>query len=196
MAGAYGGGPAIVFFGDSLTAGYGVDPGVAYPALIEKRIREADWDFQVVNSGLSGETAAAGVRRVDWILRRPVAVFVLALGGNDGLRGIPVAETEKNLRAIIETVKERQPAARIVLAGMQAPPNMGPDFTRAFRSMFARLASEESIPMIPFLLEGVGGEADLNLPDGIHPNPEGHKVVAANVWETLAPILREIHGTH
>ncbi len=185
---------AIVFFGDSLTAGYGVDPEQAYPALIDRKIADAGLDFEVVNSGLSGETTAAGARRVDWILRRPVAVFVLALGGNDGLRGVPVQETEENLRRIIETVRQRQPRARIVLAGMQSPPNMGLVFTSKFRAVFPRLAKEYRLPLIPFLLEGVGGVFELNQPDGIHPNPKGHEVMAENIWSILEPVLKEVAG--
>ncbi|MGH8018093.1 MAG: arylesterase [Opitutaceae bacterium] len=189
---ANGTGAAIVFFGDSLTAGYGVEPEQAYPALIQQEIREAGLDFEVVNSGLSGETTAAGARRVDWILRRPAAVFVLALGGNDGLRGVPVEETENNLSRIIETVQKQQPQARIILAGMQAPPNMGLAFTSKFRALFPRLAERYSLPLVPFLLEGVGGVFEYNLADGIHPNPKGHQIVADNIWPILEPVLKEI----
>jgi acyl-CoA thioesterase-1 len=183
---------AIVFFGDSLTAGYGVDPAQAYPALLGERIREAGLDFDVINAGLSGETTAAGARRVDWILRRPVAVFVLALGGNDGLRGVPPEETEANLRRIVAAVRAKQPDARIVLTGMQSPPNMGPEFTEAFREVFPRVAADLGLPLVPFLLEGVGGVPEMNLPDGIHPNPEGHVLIAEEVWRVLEPVLRSM----
>jgi acyl-CoA thioesterase-1 len=187
---------AVVFFGDSLTAGYGLDdPADAFPAVIAGRIAEAGLPFEVVNAGLSGETTAAGVRRVGWVMQRPVAVFVLALGGNDGLRGIPVDESERNLCAIIDAVRRTQPDARIVLAGIEAPPNMGPDFTNAFRDIFPRVAHERELPLVPFLLEGVGGEPSLNLRDGIHPNPAGQKIVAENVWLVLEKVLRDVAST-
>lgn len=186
---------AILFFGDSLTAGYGLDdPALAYPGLIAQRIKAAGLPFDVVNAGLSGETTAAGVRRVDWVMRQPVAVFVLALGGNDGLRGIPIAETERNLQAIIDAVRARSPGIRIILAGMEAPPNMGPDFTREFRAIFPRVAEANGVPLIPFLLEGVGGEPELNQRDGIHPTPEGQRIVADNVWRVLEPVLRSLRS--
>jgi acyl-CoA thioesterase I len=183
---------AVVFFGDSLTAGYGLDPEEAFPGLIANRIKEAGLPFEVVNAGLSGETTAAGLRRSAWILRRPVAVFVLALGGNDGLRGIPVEETERNLQAIIDAVRKAQPDARILLTGMQAPPNMGPGFTEPFRALFPQLAKKNDIALVPFLLEGVAGIPELNQPDGIHPSAEGQRLVADNVWAVLEPMLREI----
>ncbi len=185
---------AVIFFGDSLTAGYGVEREQAYPALIQRRIEEESLPFAVVNAGLSGETTAAGVRRISWILRQPAAVLVLALGGNDGLRGVPPEETERNLQSIIDTVRRVQPEARVVLTGMQSPPNMGPEFTAAFRAIFPRLAAANALPLVPFLLEGVGGEPALNLPDGIHPNPEGHAVIADNVWPALEPLLRKMAG--
>jgi acyl-CoA thioesterase-1 len=183
----------IVFFGDSLTAGYGLDdPAESFPHVIAERIKQAGLPFKVVNAGLSGETTAAGARRVNWILRQPVAVFVLALGGNDGLRGIPPEETARNLQTIIDAVRARSPDARIILAGMQAPPNLGPEFTRAFREVFPRVAQENDLPFVPFLLEGVGGERELNQRDGIHPTPAGQRIVADNVWAVLEPVLREI----
>jgi acyl-CoA thioesterase-1 len=184
---------AVMFFGDSLTAGLGLDdPTLAYPGLLAQRIAAEGLPFTVVNAGLSGETTAAGVRRLDWVMRQPVAVFVLALGGNDGLRGIPVAETEKNLQAIIDVVRAKSPDTRIILAGMEAPPNMGPDFTSAFRAIFPRIAEANGVPLIPFLLEGVGGEKDLNQRDGIHPTFEGQRILADNVWAVLAPVLRQL----
>ena len=184
-------GPAILFFGDSLTAGYGVEPEQAYPALIEEKLRAAGLRHTVINAGLSGETTAAGLRRIDWILRRPIAVFVLALGGNDGLRGIPVDETRRNLAGILEKVRQRYPNAQMILAGMQSPPSMGSTFTSAFREIFPEVARESEVALIPFLLEGVGGEPAMNLPDGIHPNPEGHAVIAANVWTILRACLED-----
>lgn len=183
---------AVVYFGDSLTAGYGLDPEEAYPALLAERMREAGLDFETVNAGLSGETTAAGVRRAAWLLRRPVALFVLALGGNDGLRGVPVEETERNLQAIVDAVRAAHPHARIVLTGMQSPPNMGPEFTGRFRELFPRLAERNGIPLVPFLLEGVAARPALNLPDGIHPNAEGQRILADNVWVVIEPILREL----
>lgn len=187
--------PAVVFVGDSLTAGYGLDPQEAYPAVIAERMRQAGLTFEVVNAGLSGDTTAAGLRRTAWVLRRPVAVFVLALGGNDGLRGIPPEETERNLQAIIDAVRTSQPGARIVLTGMQSPPNMGPEFTTAFRELFPRLAERNGLPFVPFLLEGVAGERDLNQPDGIHPTAEGQQRIADVVWPILEPVLREAAQT-
>ncbi|MCB0618949.1 MAG: arylesterase, partial [Saprospiraceae bacterium] len=145
--------------------------------------------YQVVNAGLSGETTAGGRERIDWVLRQGVDIFVLELGGNDGLRGIDPAATYENLKAIIETVRAKDPQTTIVLAGMQAPPNMGADFTSAFRAVYPRLAEEYDLKLIPFLLEGVGGRPDLNLPDGIHPTPRGHRMVAETIWDVLAPLL-------
>lgn len=182
---------SVIFFGDSLTAGYGLDPAEAYPALVQQKIDAAGLPFDVINAGLSGETAAAGARRVAWVLRRPAAVFVLALGGNDGLRGVPTSETERSLQAIIDTVRRLQPRAKIVLAGMFAPPNMGPEFTASFGAIFPRLARANDLPLIPFLLEGVATVDELNLPDGIHPNARGQRIVAENVWIVLEGLLRE-----
>lgn len=181
---------AVVFFGDSLTAGYGLDPEEAYPAVLATRMREAGLTLDVVNAGLSGDTTAAGLRRTAWVLRRPIAVFVLALGGNDGLRGIPPHETERNLQAIIDAVRQAQPHARLVLAGMQSPPNMGPDFTTAFRDIFPRLAQKNAVPFVPFLLAGVAGVPELNQPDGIHPTAEGQRRIAEIVWPVLEPVLQ------
>lgn len=184
----------IVFFGDSLTAGYGLDPSEAYPALIANRLQKEEWPFEAVNAGLSGETTAAGVRRVDWILRRPVDVFVLALGGNDGLRGIPVEETAHNLQLIIDKVRAKNPDTRIILAGIEALPNMGPDFRDSFRAIFPRVAEANHLPLLSFLLEGVGGKPELNQGDGIHPNVAGQRIVADNVWAVLEPVLRSFSG--
>ncbi len=181
--------PVIVFFGDSLTIGYGVEPEQAYPALVQTMIDSAGYDAQVVNAGLSGETTAAGLRRIDWILSRPINIFVLALGGNDGLRGIPVDETKRNLDGILQKVATRYPEAQLIVAGMESPPNMGETFAQAFRTVFPEVAEKRKALLIPFLLEGVGGEKLLNLPDGIHPNPEGHRLVAENVWVVLEPVV-------
>lgn len=181
----------IVFFGDSLTAGYGLDDPAAqaYPALIQEKIDAAGLPWRVVNAGLSGETTAGGRRRVDWILRQNVDCFVLALGANDGLRGVPAAETRSNLKAIIERVRTKFPGARVVMAGMQMPTNLGPEYTQTFREVFPAVAKETEVPFIPFLLEGVGGHPELNQPDAIHPNAAGHARIAETVWATLRPLL-------
>ena len=179
----------IVFFGDSLTAGYGVDPDEAYPALIQQKINDAGRPWRVVNAGLSGETTAGGLRRLDWILRQRVDIFVIELGGNDGLRGIAPAVTRSNLDRMIERIRQRYPDVIIVIAGMQLPTNMGPEHTRAFAAIFPEIARAGSVVLIPFLLDRVGGDPSLNLPDGIHPTPEGHQIVADTVWRTLQPLL-------
>lgn len=179
----------IVFFGNSLTAGYGVDPSEAFPALIQKKIDSLQLSYTVINAGVSGETTAGGNGRIDWILKQPLAVFVLELGGNDGLRGIPLAETRKNLQAIIDKVKAKYPEAKILLAGMQIPPNMGAAYATEFKNIYPVLAEKNKLALVPFLLKGVGGEAKLNQQDGIHPTPEGHIIVAENVWEALRGML-------
>jgi acyl-CoA thioesterase-1 len=179
----------IVFFGNSLTAGYGLDPSEAFPAVIQEKIDSLKLPYKVVNAGLSGETTAGGKGRIDWLLQQPLDVFVLELGGNDGLRGIPVSETGKNLQDIIDRVKARYPQAKILLAGMQVPPNMGSKYAGEFRSVFRSLADKNKIPLVPFLLEGVGGIPELNQPDGIHPTARGHQIVANNVWEVLKGML-------
>lgn len=181
----------LLFFGDSLTAGYGLDDPAteSFPGLIQAKITEAGLPYRVVNAGLSGETTAGGLRRVDWILRQPVDIFVLGLGGNDGLRGVPVSASKANLEAIIERVRAKNPNARIVLSGMQMPRSLGPDYTRAFAAMYPEIADKTNATLIPFLLEGVGGVSSLNLPDGIHPNVEGHRRVAEVVWSVLRPLL-------
>lgn len=179
----------VIFFGDSLTAGYGVEPEEAYPALIQHKIDEAKLPWRVVNAGLSGETTAGGLRRLDWVLRQPVDLLVLELGGNDGLRGISPAATRSNLQAMVQRVRQRHPKVRVVIAGMQMPVNMGPEYTREFAAIFPEVAHENGAILIPFLLEGVGGVTSLNLPDGIHPTPQGHAIVAETVWRTLKPLL-------
>ena len=175
----------ILFFGNSLTAGYGVEPSEAYPALIQDKLDSLGLSYKVVNAGVSGETTSGGNSRIDWVLRQPVDVFVLELGGNDGLRGIPLTETRQNLQAIIDKVRAKYPAAKIILAGMQIPPNMGKTYANDFRSLYTELAEKNDVTLIPFLLEGVGGERQLNQSDGIHPTPEGHRIVAENVWDVL-----------
>jgi acyl-CoA thioesterase-1 len=179
----------ILFFGDSLTAGYGLSPEEAFPALVEKQFNKDGKSCKVVNAGLSGETSAGGLSRIDWVLRQPVDIFVLELGGNDGLRGLPLAETKKNLQAIIDKVKIKNPTVKILVMGMMVPPNMGNDYTTQFKAIFPALAKKNSATLMPFLLEGVAGNEKLNLPDGIHPNIEGHKIVAGNVAKILKPLL-------
>jgi len=175
----------VLFFGNSLTAGYGVDPSEAYPALIQDKIDSLGLSYKVINAGVSGETSSDGNSRIDWILKQAVDIFVLELGGNDGLRGIPLTATKKNLQSIIDKVKAKYPNAKIILEGMQIPPNMGPAYTSKFREIYPALAKENNIDLVPFLLKGVGGDPKLNQRDGIHPTAEGHKIVAENVWEVL-----------
>lgn len=175
----------ILFFGDSLTAGYGIGTQNAFPNLIQAKIDSLKLNYEVVNAGLSGETTAGGLRRINWILKRKIDVFVLELGANDGLRGISPKVTKQNLQKIIDTVLEKNPDTKIVLAGMLVPPNLGIDYSKEFAQVFPTLAKENKIPLIPFLLDGVAGDKKLNIADGIHPNIKGHKIVAKTVWEIL-----------
>ena len=179
----------IVFFGNSLTAGYGLSPSQAFPAVIQKKIDSLGLLYQVINAGVSGETSSGGKTRIDWILRQPVDIFILELGANDGLRGIPLSETRKNLQFIIDKVKAKNPDAKLLFAGMQIPPNMGQKYTTEFRNIYTDLASNNGMTLVPFLLEGVGGETKLNQEDGIHPTAEGHRIVAANLWRQLEKLL-------
>jgi len=181
----------IVFFGDSLTAGYGLDDPAseAYPALIQKKIEDAGERYRVVNAGLSGETTAGGLRRIDWILRQPIDVFVLALGGNDGLRGVSPALTRANLQAIIDRVQTRYPAVKLVVAGMQMPVSMGANYGITFRAIFPEVAEKNNAILVPFLLDGVGGVTELNQADLIHPTAAGQKLLAENVWSVLKSAL-------
>ncbi len=179
----------MVFFGDSITAGAGVDPDEAYPAVLQRKLIEAHRPWHVVNAGLSGETTSGGLRRLDWVLRQPVDLIVIELGGNDGLRGISPALTRSNLQAMIDRIHQVNPSARIILAGMQMPTNLGPEYTREFAQIYPQLAEQNHVMLIPFLLEGVGGVPELNQADGIHPTPEGHRKVAETVWAVLSPML-------
>lgn len=181
----------ILFFGNSLTAGYGLEPDQAFPALIQQRIDSLDLPYKVINAGVSGETTSGGRSRIDWLLKQPVDVFVLELGANDGLRGVSTEETYNNLKAIIEKVRAKNPDVKVVLAGMQIPPSMGQQYAEDFREVYTRLAEEENVALIPFLLEGVAGNRELNQGDGIHPTEEGQKILAENVWDTLEPIVKE-----
>ena len=179
----------ILIFGDSLTAGYGVDYDQAYPSILQSLLKADGLSFKVMPSGVSGETTAGGLRRVDWVMRKPVDIFVLALGGNDGLRGIDLEDTKRNLIGIAKRVKTKSPNVRIVIAGMQMPPNLGERYTSSFADLYPEVADELEAVLLPFLLEGVGGDPALNQSDGIHPNREGHKRVAQHVYKSLKTLL-------
>ncbi len=182
---------SIVFLGDSLTAGLGVQPAEAFPALVGEKIRAAGLPYQVENAGLSGDTSAGGLRRIDWLLQRRIDLLVVELGANDGLRGLDLKSMKDNLQAIIDKTKAKNPQVKIVLAGMQVPPNLGAEYTAGFQRVFNELARENNATLIPFLLEGVGGHRELNQQDLIHPSPAGHRIIADLVWRTLEPILRQ-----
>ncbi|MDX1951220.1 MAG: arylesterase [Verrucomicrobiota bacterium] len=181
----------ILIIGDSIAAGYGIDSEAAFPALLQKKIDAENLNFQVVNAGVSGDTTAGGLRRIDWLLRQPAEVIVIELGGNDGLRGIPPSETKANLAGMIQKIREKSPRTRIVLAGMQMPPNMGEKYVTEFAALYPALSTEYKTELIPFVLEGVGGKPDLNQEDRIHPTEKGHQIIAETVWKTLGPILRK-----
>ncbi|HEU4988767.1 MAG TPA: arylesterase [Gemmatimonadaceae bacterium] len=182
----------VLFVGTSLTAGLGLDPDSAYPALVQRKIDSAGLPFRVVNAGVSGETSAGALRRMDWLLRQPFDVMVLETGANDGLRGTPVSETRANIQAIIDTVRRARPGAHIVLVQMEALPNLGVRYTRAFHATYPLIARERRVTLLPFLLNGVAGHASLNQSDGMHPNDDGEKIVADNVWRGLRPVLDSV----
>jgi acyl-CoA thioesterase-1 len=182
----------ILFLGDSITAGYGLEPSQSYPALIQDKIDAKKWPFRTVNAGQSGDTSAGGLNRMDWLLRSRVDVLVLELGGNDGLRGLPPETTRNNLQGIIERTRKKYPQAKIILAGMKVPPNMGTDYAKKFAIIYPDLAKKNNALLIPFILENVGGVRELNLPDGIHPTAKGQEIVAANVWKVLEPVLQNL----
>ncbi len=179
----------ILFFGDSITAGYGIDKEDAFPALIQQKIDSLDWNYKAVNGGSSGETSAGGLTRIDWVLRQPVSVFVLELGGNDGLRGIDLDVTKENLQKIIHKVESEYPEATIIITGMQVPPNLGSEYTTKFKEMYPELAEDNDIELIPYFLDELGGDSELMQSDGIHPTEEGHQLLADKTWEVLKPIL-------
>ncbi len=179
--------PKIVALGDSLTAGFGLALDEAYPAVLQERLDERGYQFEVVNAGVSGDTTAGGLRRLDWVLEGDVRILILALGGNDGLRGLPVAEMKRNLASMIERAQSRGIA--VLLTSMEAPPNLGASYTAEFRQVFRELEKEYDVASLPFLLQDVAGERALNQPDGIHPNSEGARVIANNVWTILEPIV-------
>ncbi|MBT9187772.1 arylesterase [Zobellia russellii] len=181
----------ILFFGDSITAGYGLDDSNdAYPGVVQQKIDSLNLDYTVINSGVSGETTAGGRSRIDWVIKQDIDIFVLELGANDGLRGVDLSETRANLQGIIDVVREKSPDTKIILAGMLLPPNMGEKYTTEFRQLFIDIADKNDIGFIPFILKDVGGVAALNQSDGIHPTIEGHRIVANTVWETLQPLLK------
>jgi len=181
----------VVILGDSITAGYGIDPAHAYPALLQARINAAGLPFEIVNAGVSGDTTAGGLRRIDWALSRGAEVLIVALGGNDGLRGVPPAQTAANLDGIIKRARAKVPGLAVIVAGMKMPVNLGPEYVEQFDAIFPRVAAQNNAQLIPFLLEGVGGVARLNQPDQIHPTVEGHQRVAENVWPTLEQVLKQ-----
>ena len=185
----------VVVLGDSIAAGYGLDTHEAYPALLQKNVDQAGFNCEVVNAGVSGDTSAGGLRRIDWLLKRKCDVLVLELGGNDGLRGLPVEAMKENLQGIIDRTRAKYPQVQILLAGMQMPPNLGADYAREFQQAYVQLAQKNKAVLIPFLLEGVGGHPDLNLPDRIHPTVEGQKIVADNVWKFLRPVLQKLQAS-
>lgn len=181
--------PVVLFLGTSLTAGYGLTADEAFPGLLQRRIDEQGLRYRVVNAGVSGDTSAGGLARLDWLLRLPVAVLVLELGANDMLRGLDVAAMKANLLAILARTRAAHPRSRFVLAGMRAAPNLGGVYSRAFDATFPAIARDSDVQLIPFLLEGVAGEPLLNQFDGMHPNAQGHRRIAETVWTVLAPIL-------
>lgn len=182
--------PSVVFLGTSLTAGLGLEPEQAYPALVQQKIDSAGLGFRVVNAGVSGETSAGARRRVDWLLRQPVAVLVLETGANDGLRGLPPDSLRANIQAVFDRARAISPSPRLVLVGMRVPPNYGRTYTERFQAIYPELARENGAALVPFLLDRVGGVAQLNQADGIHPTAEGQRVMAETVWRVLEPVLR------
>ncbi|TFG52392.1 MAG: arylesterase [Gemmatimonadales bacterium] len=183
--------PAIVFMGTSLTAGYGLDQSQAYPAFLQRKIDSAGLEYRVVNAGLSGEASAGALRRVDWLFRQPVALLVIETGANDGLRGQDPAQLKANLQAVIDRARRQEPPPALLIVGMEAPPNLGPAYTRSFRAVYRDVAQENQARLVPFLLEGVAGVDSLNQADGIHPTPRGQAIMAETVWRVLEPMLEE-----
>lgn len=182
----------VLVLGDSIAAAYGVEPEEGFVGLLQKKVAEAKLPFTVVNGGVSGDTTSGGLRRIDWLLRRKIDVLLLELGGNDGLRGINPGASRTNLQAIIDKAKAKYPGIRVVVAGMQMPTNMGRDYTGEFAAIFPAVAKQNGAALIPFLLQGVGGDPKLNQADMIHPNPAGHRIVAENCWKVLRPVLDEL----
>ena len=181
--------PRIVVLGDSLTAGLGLPITQAYPSLLQQRLKEEGFDYEVVNAGVSGDTSASGLSRLDWALQGDVRILIVALGGNDALRGLPASQLQRNLGEIIERAQARR--IRVILAGMESPPNWGRDYNVSFHKVYTTLAAQFHVPLVPFLLAGVAGTDTLNQPDGIHPTAAGARIVADNVWAVLKPVLQE-----
>ena len=186
--------PTVVFFGTSLTAGPGLEPEQAYPALVEKLAARDGTPIKAINAGLSGETTAGAVRRIDWVLKNPADVVVIETGANDALRGLSPDSARSNIERIVASVKQRQPHARIALIQMEAPPNFGSPYTRRFHSIYGEVAKRENLYLMPFLLNNVAGISRLNQPDGVHPNAAGEKIVADNVWKSLSPLIKELYA--
>ncbi|MGZ3330911.1 MAG: arylesterase [Gemmatimonadaceae bacterium] len=184
--------PVVLFFGTSLTAGLGLDPDQAYPSLIEKKAQAEGIPIKVVNAGLSGETTAGAVRRIDWVLRTPTDLVVIEAGANDALRGLSPEEARANLEHLIAAVRAKQPRTKIALIQMEAPPNYGAAYTRSFRAIYSEVAAKEKVALLPFLLDGVAGISRLNQPDGVHPNLTGEQIVADNVWKALKPEVAKL----
>lgn len=179
----------IVFLGDSLTAGYGVESDESYPSRIQDKINSDQLHYTVINAGISGDTSAGGLARIDWVLKNDPDIFILALGANDALRGFSPQVTKENLSKIIDAVKENNHDTKILIAGMLAPPNMGKEYGEKYKSLFLDLAKEKELTLIPFLLEGVAGQAEYNLQDGIHPNREGYKLISEMIWDQIKELL-------
>jgi acyl-CoA thioesterase-1 len=186
---AVSGAPRVLFIGTSLTAGLGLQPEQAYPALVQRKADSAGTPIVAINAGVSGETSAGALNRIDWVLREPADIVVVETGANDALRALPVSEARDNISRILDRIKALKPAARVFLVQMEAPPNLGPRYTAAFHAMYGELAREKGVTLMPFLLNGVAGNAKLNQGDGLHPNVAGEKIVAANVWAALRPAL-------
>jgi acyl-CoA thioesterase I len=184
----------VLFFGTSLTAGYGLDPTVAFPRLIQLKSDSTSTPITAINAGLSGETSAGALRRIDWALRRPVDIIVIETGGNDALRALDPDSLEANVRGIIRRAREIQPEARILLAVMESPPNLGARYNARFRQAYINVAKSENVPLMPFLLDKVAGHTELNQDDGVHPNERGERIVAGNVWRALEPLIREVYA--
>jgi acyl-CoA thioesterase-1 len=184
--------PVVLFFGTSLTAGYGLDPEQAFPSLIEKKAKAEGLPIRAVNGGLSGETTAGAARRIDWVLRTPADLVVVEGGANDALRGLSPEAARANLEQVIATIRQKQPRAKIALIQMEAPPNYGPSYTQSFRTIYAEIARKENVPLLPFLLGGVAGISRLNQADGVHPNVAGERIVADNLWKALKPIVAQL----
>ncbi|HEX2723529.1 MAG TPA: arylesterase [Gemmatimonadaceae bacterium] len=184
----------VLFFGTSLTAGYGLDPSIAFPNLVARMAADAGTPIVAINAGLSGETSAGAVRRIDWALKRPVDVVVVETGGNDALRALDPDSLKANIQQIVRRVRVAQPKARVLLAVMEAPPNLGVQYTKRFRNAYSEVAAEERVTLVPFLLDKVAGFSSLNQADGVHPNERGERVVAANVWRALEPVVRDVYS--